>query len=214
MKRECEIVQDLLFCYCDGVASNSSKELVENHLKNCEDCSQMLRDMKQDKNEQDNSKEVDYLEKINQKMKRKTIISIISLVILVVFIIGNLYILFSFYQEGYYITITLKDEISTEQFEKIKELLIVQCGEDKITYTSKEQALSQAKEKFKDKQELLNSYSKENPFKATLLVKISQKEEKELLKLLEGVEGTSNITTNTVDNPYLWFIGKILKNIQ
>ena len=43
------------------------KELVENHLKNCEDCSQMLRDMKQDKTNQDNSKEVDYLEKINQK---------------------------------------------------------------------------------------------------------------------------------------------------
>ena len=75
MKRECEIVQDLLFCYCDGVASNSSKELVENHLKNCEDCSQMLKDMKQDKNEQDNSKEVDYLEKINQKMKRKNLMN-------------------------------------------------------------------------------------------------------------------------------------------
>lgn len=38
--------------------------------------------------------------------------------------------------------------------------------------------------------------SKENLFKASLLVKTKQKEEKELLELLENVEGISNITTN------------------
>ncbi len=212
MKKECEIAQDLLFCYYDGIASNSSKELVENHLQICEDCRQALMDMKKDKNKQDSQQEIDYLGKINQKMKRKTIITIISLTILTIFVIGNLYILFSFYQNGYQITITLKDEISQEQLANIKQLLVMQCGEDKISYCSKEEALNQVKEKFKGKEGLMNSYAQENPFKATITIKVKEKEEKEILKLLENLEGIGNITTNTADNPYLCFVSNMLKN--
>ena len=213
MKKECEIVQDLLFCYCDGVASNGSKELVENHLQTCEECRQVLSDIEKDKSKQENQKEIDYLEKINKKMKRKTIATMISLIILVIFVIGNLYILFSFYQEGFYITIILEDEISSEQFENIKQLLVAKCGEDKIRYSSKEDALNKVKEKFKDKKELIDTYSIENPFKATLEVKTKGKDEKEILELLENLDGISNITTNTVNSAYLWFIAKLLKNI-
>ena len=36
MKNECAIVKDLLFSYNDGILSDTSKELVENHLKKCE----------------------------------------------------------------------------------------------------------------------------------------------------------------------------------
>lgn len=214
MKRECEIVQDLLFCYYDGVASSSSKDLVESHLQTCEDCRQVLEEMKQDKNEQDTQKEIDYLGKINKKMKRKTIITIISLIILAFFVIGNLYILFSFYQEGFSINIYLKDEISSEQLENIQKLLVDKCGKDNVKYFSKEDALNKAKEKFKEKKELLDNYSKENPFKSSLSVKTKEKEEEEVLQLLENLEGIDNITTNTVDNPYLWFISNILKNIS
>ena len=32
MKKECEIVQDLIFGYCDGTLNPASKELVEKHL--------------------------------------------------------------------------------------------------------------------------------------------------------------------------------------
>ena len=39
-KEKCEIVQDLLLNYVDGVLSNSSKKLVENHLKECKECNQ------------------------------------------------------------------------------------------------------------------------------------------------------------------------------
>lgn len=211
MKKECEIVRDLLFCYCDGVASNSSKELVEKHIQTCEECKQVLEDMKQDKNQQEDHEEIDYLGKINQKMKRKTRITIISLIILIIFVIGNLSILFNFYQNGYSITITLKDEISPKQLETITKLLVAQYGKDKINYSSKEDALNQVKEQFQDKPELINSYAVENPFKATLTVRVKEKEEKEVLELLDGLEGIGNITTNTVDNPYLWFISRILK---
>ena len=33
MKNECDVVRDLLFSYIDGVLSQTSKELVEEHLK-------------------------------------------------------------------------------------------------------------------------------------------------------------------------------------
>ena len=79
-------------------------------------------------------------------MKKKTIIAIISLVILATFVISNLYILGSFYQNGYQITIILKDEISQEQLENIKQLLVSQYDERKIEYLSKEDALNQVKE--------------------------------------------------------------------
>lgn len=212
MKKECEIVQDLLFCYYDGVVSNSSKELVENHLQACENCRQALREIEEDRNKQENHEEIEYLKKINQKMKKKTIITIISLVILATFVIGNLYILGSFYQNGYQITIILKDEISQEQLENIKQLLVSQYDERKIEYLSKEDALNQVKDKFKDKQDLINNYAVENPFKATITVKTKQNQEEELLKLLENLEGINHIKTNTVDNPYLWFISNFLKN--
>lgn len=213
MKKECEIVQDLLFCYHDGVASNGSKELVEKHLQTCDECRQVLEDMKKDKERQDYQEEIDYLEKINKKMKRKTITAIISLIILLVFVLGNIYILFSFYQEGYYITIILKDEISSEQLEDIKQLLVAKCGEDKINYSSKEQALNDVKEKFKDKKELIDTYSTDNPFKETLTVKTKKREKKEVLQLLENLDGISNVSTNTIENPYLWFISNIFKNV-
>lgn len=213
MKKECEIVQDLLFCYHDGVASNGSKELVEKHLQTCDECRQVLEDMKKDKERQDYQEEIDYLEKINKKMKRKTITAIISLMILLVFVLGNIYILFSFYQEGYYITIILKDEISSEQLEDIKQLLVAKYGEDKINYSSKEQALNDVKEKFKDKKELIDTYSTDNPFKETLTVKTKKREKKEVLQLLENLDGISNVSTNTIENPYLWFISNIFKNV-
>ena len=37
-KTECEIVQDLLLGYVDGVLNAESKKLVEKHLSECEKC--------------------------------------------------------------------------------------------------------------------------------------------------------------------------------
>ena len=42
MKNECDIVQDLLFSYNDGVLSETSKELVEEHLKKCDKCKEIV----------------------------------------------------------------------------------------------------------------------------------------------------------------------------
>ena len=41
MKNECDIVCDLLFSYNDGILSTASKELVEEHLKKCNNFSSL-----------------------------------------------------------------------------------------------------------------------------------------------------------------------------
>ena len=44
----CEVVQDLLALYHDGVCSKTSRERVEAHLQECEVCKKMLADMDAD----------------------------------------------------------------------------------------------------------------------------------------------------------------------
>ena len=41
MKRDCAVVQDLLVLYEDDVLTNESKEMVEEHLRGCEECMQV-----------------------------------------------------------------------------------------------------------------------------------------------------------------------------
>ena len=48
MKISCEIIQDLLPLYCDGVCSPESNQAVEAHLAGCEKCKADMRFMEQD----------------------------------------------------------------------------------------------------------------------------------------------------------------------
>ena len=64
MRNECDIVEDLLFSYNDGVLRNSSKELVDEHLKKCEKCKKKLEEIIQENNEHNQKnqiKEIDFL---------------------------------------------------------------------------------------------------------------------------------------------------------
>jgi len=45
MTDQCKIIQDLLPLYHDGVCSEASRHLVEDHLSHCEDCRGLLRQM-------------------------------------------------------------------------------------------------------------------------------------------------------------------------
>ena len=38
MKTTCNVIQDLLPLYCDDACSAESRRLVEEHLKECDDC--------------------------------------------------------------------------------------------------------------------------------------------------------------------------------
>ena len=41
----CEIIQDLLPLYCDGVCSEESKKVILSHIQTCETCREELRVM-------------------------------------------------------------------------------------------------------------------------------------------------------------------------
>ena len=48
MKKECEMINDLLPLYIDGVCSEESKKLVEEHMKTCDSCRKTAEQMKSD----------------------------------------------------------------------------------------------------------------------------------------------------------------------
>ena len=73
MKLPCEMVRDLLPLYHDGVCSQVTGTLLEEHLKGCGDCSRVLMDMKEELNmpklEKDEAKP---LRSIRKKWKKRT----------------------------------------------------------------------------------------------------------------------------------------------
>ena len=76
----CEVVQDLLPSYVDGLTSDVSNQAVEQHLKTCESCRKLYREMQEPMNGENvsdinegqkadskNLSEIDYLKKIRSK---------------------------------------------------------------------------------------------------------------------------------------------------
>lgn len=95
MNNECDIVKDLLFSYDEGILSNASKEFVENHLKNCDNCKKNLDEIKKQNNDNYNLKEIDFLKKIRKKINKKNILLAITSIFLIIIIVGFLIYLLS-----------------------------------------------------------------------------------------------------------------------
>ena len=45
MKLNCKVIEDLLALYTDNVCSDESRKLVEEHLRECENCRVLLDNM-------------------------------------------------------------------------------------------------------------------------------------------------------------------------
>ncbi len=82
----CDIVQDLLPSYVDGILSDTSTCSVAKHLQSCKACHDMYDDMVTDELRQDNTdqqeKEIDYLKKVRSKTKHFTLAAILIAVLL------------------------------------------------------------------------------------------------------------------------------------
>jgi len=93
MKKECDMVQDLLFSYSDGVLSEASKAFVEEHLKACKECEKQLEEIQNENKEttKEIRKEIDYLKGIERKARWKVIRVIFLLLILVGVIVALVY---------------------------------------------------------------------------------------------------------------------------
>ena len=90
-KKNCEVIQDLLPNYIEKLTSEKTNEYIENHIKECPECAEMLKNMKSEiKSELKNAnkKEINYLKKYNRRLKGLAVIILLIAVIYVV-IIGN-----------------------------------------------------------------------------------------------------------------------------
>ena len=107
-ENECELVQDLLLNYVDGLLNVSSKDLVENHLKICPNCKEKFEDLKYDEEKvRYQEKEIDYLKKLKLKSRIKSIIG--SLIIILLIFIG--------YYFNKFITLNTISEKASKYFE-------------------------------------------------------------------------------------------------
>ena len=57
MKNNCDIVQDLLPLYLDGICSEGSRKFVEEHISECEKCSGTLSKLKNTEYDKESSNE-------------------------------------------------------------------------------------------------------------------------------------------------------------
>lgn len=87
INNECKIIEDLLLPYLDGTLNPETKEVVEKHFVECDECKQKLEELKSSiVEEKDNDKKcIDYLKKARKK-ERIRIIKWIIFAILVVFL--------------------------------------------------------------------------------------------------------------------------------
>lgn len=88
MSKPCEIIQDLLPLYADGACSQSSSEMVEEHLESCPECREIYQKMCSHMSEEILQKEKDgVISRHSRTLRRKKILTIISSVVLTIIII-------------------------------------------------------------------------------------------------------------------------------
>lgn len=89
---DCDIVKDLSIQYIEDMLSSNSREFVDNHLINCEDCKKYYNNMNShifNENSKDNKKdkiEINHLKKIKNHINLLRTIIISILIIIIVFI--------------------------------------------------------------------------------------------------------------------------------
>lgn len=86
-KEICSFIQDLLPLYVEGLISEESKNVIDNHIKNCVECSEIIENIKSDNrlfSEDDNCKEhensdreIKCIKKIKRRIVRNIIIAVI-----------------------------------------------------------------------------------------------------------------------------------------
>ena len=202
MKNECDIVKDLLFSYNDNILSNTSKEFVENHLKECDECKKALEQIQEDSDEKNPKKELDFLRKIRHKICRKnTIIAVVS-VCLIAFIIFNIQAYKNYQEVSSKIQIYLEDGISDQELENIKNKITGKDSNAQIEYISKQQELEKIKSKMKDNQNVLDEYNEENnPLPASFEIKTNA-DIKNIVDSIQEMPGIAQIVTYINANPY------------
>ncbi len=74
----CEVVRDLFPSYIDGLTSEKTNELIEEHIEECNGCRSVLMEMKaevveENKVSEEDKKEIDFLKKARSETRKETI---------------------------------------------------------------------------------------------------------------------------------------------
>lgn len=212
VKEKCDIVKDLLFSYDDGVLSVTSKELVEEHLKTCESCRKVLEDIKLENEKKVATKEVDIFKSIRKKLSKKNGIIFVSLLFLFCIIVLNIWVFKNYNEIASTMEIYLREDITEEQIENIKNKIIENSDNLELEYVSKEKALERFKENFKGKQDMLSQYNHQNnPLLASIEIKTNTKIQT-VVESIQNMPGIEQIKTHIHYNPYELFLLQICKN--
>ena len=112
---KCNIIKDLMPLYKENLLSEDSKIFVEDHLKSCPDCENLLKD--QIKIERKESKPLDFVEKRIKKESRYFTLAIVALIgSILIFIISYLHTPRHFeYEKGLY-KVYRSDDVYTVEF--------------------------------------------------------------------------------------------------
>lgn len=95
-KINCSIIQDLLPLYVDGVVSQESKEMIEDHLKNCEECKKELAFMGKELS-LPIEKKASILKGLNKKWRnKKVMVSGISILLTTLILCAVFYYVYHF----------------------------------------------------------------------------------------------------------------------
>ncbi len=212
MNKECEIVQDLLFGYNDGTLRKSSKELVEGHLRKCNECKQILEEIQKESSKLDETMQIDGLKKVNRRLKIKTIVIYVSLILLALIILFNAWIFVDYYSsmnliDENKIVVYLNKDISEEQIQNIEETLNSKYSNIKINYVSPEEAFSRMVDKLG--QNMPETYKNaKNPLSKTLEITVFDNNIEEIIQNVQKMQGVKNVVKLYAPNPYEWFIIK------
>ena len=211
MKNECDIVQDLLFGYSDGILSKTSNEFVEEHLKKCSTCKTYLKEIKNENDHESSEKEIDYLKEIKRKINKKNILICIGLII-ILFIIGiNMKIFRHYNYISSTMSIYLKDDITEQEVEEIKKVILANTDNIELEYVSKEQELERLKNKLEENSYILNNYNS-GIVPAHFEIKTKKAKEVEQIKqATQNLPGVEFIDAKTNLNPYELFVLDYIK---
>ncbi len=211
MKNECDIVGDLLFSYNDGILSNTSKELVEEHLKKCDKCKKILEEIKKENDEKNQVKEIDFFKSIKKNIKKKNIIILVVFIILMIVVLFNIQVYNNYNEISSTMEVYLKDDITEQEIENIKSKIIEKSDNTELEFVSKEKALERFKNNLGENENLLNGFNNQNnPIPAAIEIKTDTKIQI-IVESIQDMPGIAHITTHINSNPYELYIQRILK---
>jgi predicted anti-sigma-YlaC factor YlaD len=102
MKASCEIIKDLLPLYFDGVCSNESRRVVDEHLTECTDCKTELKSMGeaiQINEVGQNLSEADAIKRLSVKWRKGKLKSFLKGALIAILVIAAVVLFFSLFFE-------------------------------------------------------------------------------------------------------------------